>query len=572
LRERWIEAGRPTSNHVGNPIAQASRKVLPCKRPRQVLIHRARPDPNRRDGRRRLREIIAPAVMKAGRFVYPAEGWELMATRFAIWIAVSTGPQATGDKFSLPEQEKQCRAAGLAKGWRDTRKVYSAPGESRTRWVNLRDAEAEIPGLHDMLEDAKARLFDVLICYDYNRFRDLVDLVAKVLGSYGAQLYSVNQPIEPLAPEDFSPYASDSESMMRGINQILSRAQINDLQRKRAYGVLGRTRNGLHPSGRAPYGYSLKDKTLVINPAEAATLTDIKDWYLNGWGVPQIIRTLKAKRIPAPGGRGWSDYGIRYILRNPIYAGIVGLGYTRKTSDPRTGKRKQIPGDPAKVVEEKGNHQALWDTTTRQQILDTMKRRAMKHKGPLKTQRLSSLLYCPKHKRGLWVFYAHNQHDDENRFWYCPAEGPHWHLCVKDKDVLAQVIAALVKQVKARKRPLPRPPEDSRLYVRARDDLLARRERLTDALEQGRLDPVTYADRVERLDEQLRAVEEKLSEASRYAERERARNDNLSRMKRIIEGMPDALRRSDPQQVNAILRAAIERIEVSGNGLTMRFR
>jgi len=125
--------------------------------------------------------------------------------RFSIWTAVSTAAQAEDDKESLHEQEVKSRASALTKGWQEVQ-VYSVPGESRTRYVNLRDAEEDIPPLRSMLEDAKAGRFDILVLWDYNRLRDLLDPVAKTLSNYGVQLYSINQPTEPLAPEEFKEY------------------------------------------------------------------------------------------------------------------------------------------------------------------------------------------------------------------------------------------------------------------------------------------------------------------------------------------------------------------------------
>src|SRR5688500_15256115 len=95
--------------------------------------------------------------------------------RFAVWSAVSTSAQAEQDKASLHEQEEKCRATSFTKGWRESAGPYIVPGESRTRWVNLRDAEREIPALHAMLEDGKRGLYDILALYDYNRLRDLLD-------------------------------------------------------------------------------------------------------------------------------------------------------------------------------------------------------------------------------------------------------------------------------------------------------------------------------------------------------------------------------------------------------------
>ena len=118
-----------------------------------------------------------------------------MAIRFAILIAVSSKAQAEDDKVSLAVQEQRCRETGLARGWVEVSGPYSVPGESRQRWVNLRDAELAIPQLKIMLDDAQAHKFDVLVIYDYNRLRDLLDPVSKSLSHYNAQIFSVSQPV-----------------------------------------------------------------------------------------------------------------------------------------------------------------------------------------------------------------------------------------------------------------------------------------------------------------------------------------------------------------------------------------
>ena len=122
--------------------------------------------------------------------------------RYAIWAAVSTAEQAAGDKTSLSVQEDRCREIAGGKGWLEVAGPYIVPGESRTRWVNLRDAEEEIPQLRLMLEAAQRKAFDILVLYDYNRLRDLLAPVAKTLSHYGVQIYSASQPIEPMAPAE----------------------------------------------------------------------------------------------------------------------------------------------------------------------------------------------------------------------------------------------------------------------------------------------------------------------------------------------------------------------------------
>ena len=94
-----------------------------------------------------------------------------MKFRYAIWCAVSTKAQAGSKKVSLDQQETSCRQEADKRGWDETAGPYIVPGESRTKWLNLRDAEDEIPQLREMLDDAKAGRYDVLVMYDMDRRR-----------------------------------------------------------------------------------------------------------------------------------------------------------------------------------------------------------------------------------------------------------------------------------------------------------------------------------------------------------------------------------------------------------------
>ncbi len=283
---------------------------------------------------------------------------------FSIWSAVSTASQAEEDKDSLPEQQRKCRAAGLARGWVETSGPYIVPGESRTRYVNLRDAEEAIPPLRKMLEDAKAGRFHILVLWDYNRLRDLLDPVAKTLASYGVQLYSVNQPTEPIPPEEFNPYASDSESMMRGMSQIISRWQIADLRRKYRFGVRGRVESGL-PSLKIPFGYikppgmEAEPKVIPIpHPVHSTIILDIKNRFISGMSTHELADYL-TQHYPTPTGiPSWSRTTILKILRNPFYAGKVSFGRRLTVNDPRLNK-KRLVNNPDPFTRE-GAHKPLY--------------------------------------------------------------------------------------------------------------------------------------------------------------------------------------------------------------------
>lgn len=79
----------------------------------------------------------------------------------------------------------------------------------------------------------------------------------------------------------------------------------------------------------APFGYrTVFDpvtgaRTFEIDEEQAAAVRAIFDRYLAGEGTRDIALGLQAEGIRAPRGVSWSKPTIRYILRNPLYAGVA---------------------------------------------------------------------------------------------------------------------------------------------------------------------------------------------------------------------------------------------------------
>lgn len=313
--------------------------------------------------------------------------------KYAIWSAVSKENQAKPDKVSLTEQVALAHQRAQGKGWQPSGLEYIVPGESRTRYVNLRDAENEIPELKTMLDDAQAGKFDLLILYDYNRLRDLIDPVAKTLAVYGVQLYSVSQPVDPVEPGKYTAYTSDSESIVRGMAQIISRAQISDIQRKNAYAMPKRiTERGL--PHKVPYGYiHVRHGPALIDPVTSQVVIKAKDMMLAGHSLRQVCNALEAEGHPAPSGKQrWHPESLRDMLSNPYYCGEVTWLRKKVVYDPRTGKRQNIP-TPERVISGKGAHVALWTPEEHQRLIIEVQRRKNAYNGK-RTLLFTGLLIC----------------------------------------------------------------------------------------------------------------------------------------------------------------------------------
>lgn len=482
--------------------------------------------------------------------------------RFSIWAAVSTIAQAEADKASLGEQETKCRAVGLARGWSEVSGPYIVPGESRTRWVNLRDAEMEIPALHAMLEDAKRGVFDVLILYDYNRLRDLLDPVAKTLANYGAQVFSVSQPVEPIAPEEFHPYASDSESMMRGMSQIISRWQISDLRRKYLYGVSKRVRDGL-PSLRIPYGYRKpagqehdKKAVPIISPGQARIAVEIKEKFLSGVSYYDIRDSLHERGIPSPeGAEWWSHAVIKRLVQNPFYAGKVSFQTHRTVRDPNSPDKPRVKRyvQPSLIAD--GKHKALWSWEDYQAILVEIKRR----EGMPRNRRyqFSGLLSCS-------VCGARLVHDQG--VWRCKQkEGPiKDHIGMTLEESLAIIPRALQQALYNVDPAAPRRITET--PVGGVVDLERQRRRVQQAYESELYTLEEAEQKIKAIDRQIKEWKDGEAVRLRQTKEREAFSHTLEEAREILEILPAWIRGQDIRRVNTLLIKLVREIVVTPEG------
>jgi len=486
--------------------------------------------------------------------------------------------QAAEGKDSLPEQERNCRRTALSKGWAETAGPFVISGQPRTGYVNLSDAERDIPALAAMLDTAHRGGFDVLVIYDFTRLRDLIALVSTSLADYNVQIFSLAQAIEPLPPQDFDPLMADAAWFNQAAAGMTSRAEINALRRRFRIGMPGRvTKKGLHPLGRLPYGYRKPpghetDRQAIpeLDPATASAVLAMRDLFLSGKSLTQIAAALDQAGYPTRHGKPWHPDSIRHILRNPFYAGIVTFGTLRRQRDARQGRGSRLVRSTLPVHSGPGKHPALWDDTTRRRILDELQRRGKAYPGARRTARLSGLLVCAVCDRNLWVGYhtwKGHPAGDENRFYRCSSGEPD-HPRLTERSLLPRVIDRLTDALQhIEKIQFPAPAEDRLPFLRKRSaDLEARRLRLREAYLSGTIPLEEYNQVLTDLRKHQAETADSLARAEDWSTRQAERLESLRSLAGIIGSVPDYLLHADPQQVNASLHQVLRGIRVSTDG------
>jgi len=492
--------------------------------------------------------------------------------RFAIWTAVSSGPQAADDKFSLIDQENICRERALSRGWRETQPPFIVRGQSRTQWVNLRDAEDAIPPLRIMLDAAKKHEFDILVLYDYTRLRDLLDPVAKVLSDYHVQIYSVTQPTEPISAEQFDTYGSEVEETLRFAHGFASRAEINALRKRYRDNMPIRvTVKGLHSVGPLPSGYRKPpsreldhDAIPILDHSRASIILDIKDRFLAGQSLPQIAEWLNAAHIPSAKGGPWKVQTIRGILVNPYYAGIVNFRSIRRLRDRRTGKIVNVRvTDPEKIITGQGKHAPLWDIATHRRILEEFKARGHSYRGRAAAH-LSRILECSCGAR-MWAFYDCSKVDIDHRRWRCSTHSRE-HASIRENILLPAIAARIAERLRDIDNLRTPPPVDNRpLLQHTLIELQARLTRWETAYEQG-LEYSEYTRLTQPIKDQIHAVRKKLSSADDSTQKHQLKLSRITELAQLLDKIPNYILTASPQVVNTQLRTILKKIIVDETG------
>lgn len=498
--------------------------------------------------------------------------------RFAILAAVSTREQAASDKTSLPNQIKDARAIAQSKGWVESAGPFSIPGQSRSKYINLRDAEAEIPALRKLLDSASRGEYDVLVMQDHDRFRSLLRAVYQALCDYRVQLYSLAQTVEPVPPEQFDPYANDSAEMYIGVSEMRSAAEISRMRRKYRTGMRDRVRvHGLPV--QLPYGYhypprfSRIDKPVPVPDDDLVPhLIEIKERLLKGKSIRQLIEYLNEHGLPPPRGKAWHPDTVRNILKNPFYAGIVRFEVSKVKKDRRMNRVERDRSQPEKAISAQGKHQPIWTLDEHREIVAEFRRRSRRTGTFLgrKNNQFTGLLKCGECGASMWR-YGNGPRTLKDRLIYRCSENrvehaaiPHEYLVEK---VGAQLLRSLRPYVEDREIPGGEAPPVYEPPPPNLDELRTELRRLEIAYRKGRYDPNHYEEDWQQLNQQIHEIEYKdeLTETERQA-RQTQLTTLVHKLGPYLEHLPYWLATNDPADTNRVLHLLLEKIVVTPLG------
>jgi hypothetical protein len=495
-----------------------------------------------------------------------------MNLRFASWCAVSTVEQARPEKFSIPDQLERTETEARRKGWIQAAGPFVVNGHSRTKYIQLDQAAAQIEPLQRMLQDARQGKFDVLVMTEFDRLRELLDQVFRTLANYRVQLYSLSQPIDPVPPEEYSLYKADSIVMQVSMSQTFSRLEIARTRRKWFDGMPRRITDLGLPATSISYGYrkpegQQHDRKAVPeqDPAITAHLIRIKDLFLAGHSTSQLIDYLEDHDLPPPKGKRWYRQTIRDILRNPFYAGVVRFGASKVYVDPLTDQRKRNRHVAADQVKQNtGRHKPLWDLDTHEAILVELKRRAKNYRGRVNNE-FTGLVVCGVCGCAMWR-HGNGPRGEHRLVWRCSSTGSArghnawFHTTLREK-VIADLSRSFPQYVQRQRAPRLESKEDTSDARQLLDELHTRLERLEDAYLAGKWDLNRYTARKEQIDREIDDAQETIRRAQDHASLQRAWVQDLNAMTQLHD-IPRWFAQTDPVEINKTLQVFLKSIVV----------
>lgn len=284
-----------------------------------------------------------------------APQWRCSGMTCAIYCRLSkedSAPSNAGYRVQESESIQNQRAMLLEYAVRQEWDVYAIYCDE-----DYSGADRNRPDFNRMLEDAKNRKFQVILCKTQSRFTRDMELVEKYIHG-----------LFPLWGVRFVAVVDNVDTDIRGnkkarqINGLINEWYLEELSENIRAVFAQKRKQGQYIGSFPAYGYR-KDPTdhnrLLIDEESAGIVREIFRFYQNGIGTQRIAALLNEQKLPNPtrykqlqgqtygNGSGdagglWTHTTVARILRNEVYTGTMVQGIKRKASF-KSKKLLQVP-------------------------------------------------------------------------------------------------------------------------------------------------------------------------------------------------------------------------------------
>ena len=262
------------------------------------------------------------------------------------------------------------------------------------------------PAFKRMLSDIQEGLdVDYVLVYKLSRFgRNAADILNSLefIQSYGVNLLCIEEGIDS---------SQTSGKLLISVLSAVAEIERENILEQTMNGRREKARQGKWNGGPAPYGYSLKDDTLVIEEDEAEIVRTIFDKFVHtNMGYTGIAKYLNLQGIKKMQRKKtdieeFSAHFIKILLDNPVYCGKIAYG--RRTRE----KVKDTKAD-YKVVNKQdfclvdGLHEGIVDEELWAKAHDKRETTGVKSVskyGKDRAHLLTGIIKCPKCGSGMYA-------------------------------------------------------------------------------------------------------------------------------------------------------------------------
>lgn len=227
--------------------------------------------------------------------------------KVAGYIRVSTPGQAKEGE-SLEGQIEEIKSYAKYKKYKLC-KIYRDEGVS--------GANDDRPGLNELRKDAMNEKFKIIVFKKLSRFgrnaRDLLNLYNEFEEEYNVGLVSLDDNIDTTTPNG---------KLMRTVLAGIAEFDRELIMGQMKAGKISKLKKHEIFIGEVPYGYHFvkERRKMEVDQGQRDVYKKIIDLYLNqGFSMDDVAAHLNQSNIKSPRDKTWTNTGLSYILKNPVY-------------------------------------------------------------------------------------------------------------------------------------------------------------------------------------------------------------------------------------------------------------
>lgn len=419
-------------------------------------------------------------------------------------------------------------------------------GLTISRWFEEKETAAKSgrPIFDAIVRDLFAHKADGLIVHKIDRsarnFRDWAKIGE--LSDQGVAIHFVSESLD---------FQSRGGRLTADIQAVIASDYIRNLREEAKKGLRGRLKQGLYPF-RAPIGYldQGRGKPKFPDPAKAPLIQEIFELYATGnHGIRSLQGEMEARGLRNLSGGVLSRHGIETILSNPFYCGIIRI---KRTGDTYDGIHETLI--PASLFERVQDMKAgkCGKKTTRHMHT---------YRGLFKCG-LCSLAMIAERQKG-HVYYRCHTPD-------CPTKGIREEVIeqaalaeFEKSNIRSKPFAELVDVLEAWKASRQNQHDEAATLTMQLGKLEVQLDALMDALIEGLVDKAAYSRKKERLNFDVRRIQE-IQQNSAGIE---AKQIYLTKFLELVKNLAPLYVNANPSEKRLFVRLATSNRTVVGKSV-----